>query len=175
MREPSLPLAGVPAVSHPDDELRALYLAGYARLVRVVGAVCGDRHEAEEAVQEAFVRLLDRPKVLRYDDPEGWIRHVALRQVSNRRRKAGNGWRAALRHGAAPEVAEPSGAEIDLQRALAALPVGQRAVVVLTRLGLDQAAIARELDLPVGTVKSRLSRARATLAPLLREDSRDHV
>jgi len=52
-------------------ELRDLYAASYGRLVGVVGAVCGDRHEAEEAVQEAFIRLLRHwDKVARYDNPE---------------------------------------------------------------------------------------------------------
>jgi DNA-directed RNA polymerase specialized sigma24 family protein len=46
---------------------------------------------------------------------------------------------------------------------------------VLRRLGLELDQIARELNVPVGTVKSRLSRARATLAPLLREDVDDHA
>jgi len=48
-------------------------------------------------------------------------------------------------------------------------------VIVLQHLGLDLEAIAHELDVPVGTVKSRLSRARRTLAPLLSEDLTDHV
>ncbi len=47
--------------------------------------------------------------------------------------------------------------------------------IVLQHLGLSVDDIARELDVPAGTVKSRLSRARAALAPLLREDIADHV
>jgi RNA polymerase sigma-70 factor (ECF subfamily) len=153
------------------QDLRDLYAASYVRLVGTVGAICGDRHEAEEAVQEAFVRLLGNwPKVSRYDDPEAWVLKVALRQVSNRRRKALNGLKAALRHGPPPDVPEPTPAGVDAERALAALPEQQRAVVVLYRVGLGVDAIADVLGVPVGTVKSRLSRARTSLAPLLRED-----
>lgn len=154
--------------------LRDLYGSSYARLVGTVGAVCGDRDEAEEAVQDAFVRLIGQwVKVSRYDDPEAWVRKVALRQVSNRRRKAVNGRAAAMRHGPPPEVPEPTPAAVDAERALAALPEQQRAVVVLHRLGLDSDAIADVVGVPVGTVKSRLARARAALAPLLREDACD--
>lgn len=46
---------------------------------------------------------------------------------------------------------------------------------MLQHLGLDVAAIARHLSIAEGTVKSRLSRARAALAPLLREDVTDCV
>lgn len=156
------------------QDLRELYAASYARLVGVVGAVCQDRDEAEEAVQEAFVRLMGSwTKVSRYDDPEAWVRKVALRQVSNRRRKALNGLRAALKHGPLPDVPEPSPASIDTDRALAGLPEQQRAVVVLHRLGLDPDAIADALGVPLGTVKSRLARARSALSPLLREDPSD--
>lgn len=67
-------------MSHAQD-LRDLYAASYARLVGQVGAVCGDRHDAEEAVEDAFVRLMGSwPKVSRYDDPEAWVRHVAMHQ-----------------------------------------------------------------------------------------------
>ncbi len=122
------------------------------------------------------MRLMGQwPKVARYDDPEAWVRKVALGYVSNRRRKALNGIKAALRHGPGPDVPAPSGDGVDLRRALASLPRPQRAVIVLQDLGLDVAAIARQLDIPEGTVKSRLSRARAALIPLLREDLSDHV
>ncbi|MCW2672301.1 MAG: polymerase sigma24 factor [Frankiales bacterium] len=154
-----------------SDDLRQLYQSAYARLVGAVGAIYGDQHEAEEAVQEAFVRLLRNwPRVSRYDNPEAWVLKVALRQASNRRRKARNGLRAALRHGPAPDVPEPTPSAIDAERALAALPEHQRAVVVLHRLGLGVQEIAVALGVPVGTVKSRLARARASLAPLLREE-----
>ena len=154
--------------------LRDLYAASYARLVGQVGAVCRDRHEAEEAVQEAFVRLIGSwSKVSRYDDPEAWVRKAALRQVSNRRRKALNGVKAALRHGPSADVPEPTPVGVDAERALAALPGQQRAVIVLHRLGLDTDQIADALGVPAGTVKSRLARTRAALSPLLREDPRD--
>ena len=154
-----------------DQALRDFYAGTYARLVGIVGAVAGDRQEAEEAVQDAFVRLLGRwSTVSRYDDPEAWVRKVALGAVSNRRRKARNRLRATLRHGPPPDVAGPTGDAVDLQRALAALPAPQRAVLVLQHLGLGVDQIAAELGVRPGTVKSRLSRARAALVPLLRED-----
>jgi RNA polymerase sigma factor (sigma-70 family) len=161
---------------HDERALRELYAVSYARLVGVVGAACGSTHEAEEAVQDAFVRLMGQwPKVSRYDDPEAWVRKVAFGYVSNRRRKTANGIRAALKHGPSPDVPPPTGERVDLARALDALPAAQRQVLLLQHLGLDLAAIARHLDVPEGTVKSRLSRARAALVPLLREDATDHV
>jgi RNA polymerase sigma-70 factor (ECF subfamily) len=179
--EPETLLAGVTGVSADDagsgEAMRQLYVASYARLVGVVGAVVGDRHEAEEAVQDAFVRLLGRwATVSRYDDPEAWLRKVALGYASNRRRKRVNGLKAARRHGPSADVPGPDPGVVDLQRALAALPERQREAIVLQQaLGLDVAGIARLLGVAEGTVKSRLSRARAALAPLLREDVSHHV
>jgi len=178
--EPATLLAGVTSVRTgpvtDEQALRELYAASYSRLVGVVGAVARDRHDAEEAVQDAFVRLMGQwPMVSRYDDPEAWLRKVALGYVSNCRRKALDGLKAALRYGPAPDVAAPTGDAVDLRRALAALPQAQREALVLQDLGLDVAGIARHLSVPEGTVKSRLSRARAALAPLLREDVNDRV
>ena len=154
-----------------------LYAACYPRLVRVVGAVAGDRDEAEEAVQEAFIRLMGRWGTVRqYDDPEAWLRKVAFGFVSNRRRKIRNGVRALARHGAAVDVVPLSGDRVDVERALQSLPIEQRQVLVLVHVvGLGVDAAAHELDIPVGTVKSRLARGRAALAPLLREGVPDHA
>lgn len=159
-----------------DAAVQELYAASYARLVGVVGAIARDRGEAEEAVQEAFVRLLGHwSAVSRYADPEAWVRKVALRLLSNRRRKYANGVRAARRHGAPPDVPGPTPDAVDLTRAVAALPRPQREVLVLHRLGLGAEEIATHLGVPTGTVKSRLSRARAALAPVLREEPNSHV
>lgn len=133
----------------------------------------GNSQDAEECVQEAFVRLLTAwPQVSRYDDPEAWVRMVAFRLLSNRRRKARNGVRALLRHGGTGDVAGPTGDRLDVETALARLPLGQRQVVVLHHLlSLDIAEIAETLGIAPGTVKSRLSRGRAALAPHFTEES----
>ena len=158
---------------------RDLYAACYDRLVRVLTLVAGDRAEAEDVVQEAFVRLVPRwSKISTYDDPEAWVRAVAFRILSNRFRRARNAVVAARR---SDDLRRDQGSEIstdgvDIARALTALPVGQRQVVVLHHLlDLPVDEIAQALGVPVGTVKSRLSRARLALAPLLHEGSPDHV
>jgi RNA polymerase sigma-70 factor (ECF subfamily) len=151
-----------------------LYVASYDRLVRVLTLAGGSRSEAEDVVQEAFVRLLGRwPTVSKYEDPEAWVRKVAFRLLSNRARRARNAAAALLRssHGATVGRSVPSGDGVDIDRALATLSSSQRQVVVLHHL-LDMPVhqIATELGLPAGTVKSRLARARAALAPLLTEE-----
>jgi len=87
-------------------------------------------------------------------------------------RKLRNGVTAARRHGPPADSLGPSGDWVDVVRALSALPVPHRQVVVLHYLvGLEVTAVAAELQVPVGTVKSRLARARELLAPLLAEES----
>ena len=155
------------------EGLRELYAGSYVRLVGVVALVAGDRGEAEEVVQEAFACLVPQwDKVAAYDAPEAWVRGVALRLLSNRRRKLRNGRAAAARYGPTGTSEAPSPDRVDVDRALAALSVQQRQVVVLHYLiGLDVRAVAAELRIPEGTVKSRLSKARAVLQPLLTEES----
>lgn len=156
---------------------RDLYADCYSRLVGIVAVAAADRGTAEEVVQEAFLRLLPRwSRVSRYDDPEAWVRMVAFRLLSNRRRRAQNKIRAIVRTGSPPDDGPPSGDRVDITRALAALPLAQRQVIVLHHLldlPLDQ--VATELAVAVGTVKSRLARGRAALEPLLREEANDHV
>lgn len=153
------------------SDLESFYGASYSRLVTVVGLVAQDRGDAEEAVQDAFVRLIGQwQKVSRYEDPEAWVRKVALGFLSNRRRKVSRGLRALARYGPPGDVPPPSPDRVDVTRALGTLPQHQREVIVLQDLGLSIDAIADQLNVPAGTVKSRLSRARATLAPLLREE-----
>jgi RNA polymerase sigma-70 factor (ECF subfamily) len=155
------------------DQVRDLYAGSYRRLVGVVALVAGSRAEAEECVQEAFLRLLNNwPKVERYDDPEAWVRQAAIRLLSNRLRKARNGTRAVLRLDPPRHADGPDGDRLDVERALEQLPLAQRQAIVLHHLvGLDVAQVARVLGVPTGTVKSRLTRARSALAPLLREET----
>jgi RNA polymerase sigma-70 factor, ECF subfamily len=127
------------------------------------------RHRVEDLTQETFVRVL---KALPGFDPAGsatlstWILTIATRLVLNELRR--------------PEAAsldrEPAGreqADADAERrrlaaaiasGMATLPDAQRAVLVLREYHeLDYGEIAEALELDVGTVKSRLSRARAAM------------
>lgn len=174
--EPLAPVRGVKGVGRRHgaaDDVAQLYASSYPRLVGVLALAAGSQAEAEEVVQEAFVRLLRQwPTVSRFDDPEAWTRKVAFRLLSNRLRKIRNGTRAMLRHGPATDVPAPSSDPVDVTRALAVLPLAQRQVVVLHHLlDMDLHEIASVLGVPVGTVKSRLHRARASLSPVLAEET----
>lgn len=166
--EPIARLAGVTGMGDVDGPAE-LYAATCARLVGVLALVCGDRAEAEDVVQEAFARLIPRwSTVAHYDDPEAWVRKVAFRLLSNRSRQR----RRIRANGSADERGLPPGEDrTDVARALTRLPVAQRQVIVLHHLlDLSVGEVAAELGIAAGTVKSRLSRGRAALAPLLHED-----
>jgi RNA polymerase sigma-70 factor (ECF subfamily) len=144
-----------------------LYAASYGRLVGLLTVLSGNAADAEECVQEAFVRLLPAwQKVGRYDDPEAWLRTVAIRLSTSRWRRARVAARALTRLGASwTAAAAPDEARVDAERILAGLPRGHREVLVLHHgLGLPIEEVARALGVPAGTVKSRLSRARAAAA-----------
>ncbi len=181
--EPDGPLAGVIGVIEmPNSRQQSsgpeeLYAASYFRLVGVLAVAAGSVEEAEDVVQDAFVRLIPRwSTVCRYDDPEAWVRKVAFRLLHNRLRRARNRIVAMARMGAAPSPAVTSTEAVDVTAALAVLPPLQRqAVVMHYLLGLPIDDMARTLDVPSGTIKSRLARARVALAPLLREEIHDHA
>lgn len=157
-------------------DLDELYAVAYRRLVVQLFAVCGDLSDAEDAVQEAFVTALRKwSDLARVSNPEAWLRTVALNQLRG-------GWRhAAVVRRYQGRVPGPQGdvdvgpEHVAIVTALGEVDDDQRHVVVLHYLAdLSVAEIAAELDIPEGTVKSRLSRARSRLAHLLdeREDSR---
>ena len=154
-------------------EVGELYAACYPRIVGVVALAAGSRAEAEECVQEAFIRLLGAwDKVAWYNNPEAWVRAVAFNLLSNSRRKTRNGVLALVRLGRARDEAPSADEPTDVAWALRQLPLPQRQTVVLHYLvGLNVDEVARTLDIAPGTVKSRLSRARDALAPLLREEA----
>jgi len=148
-----------------------LYHACYRRLVTQVFAFTTDLAEAQDVVQEAFTRALARPRRLSdVDNPEAWLRTVAINVVRRRWRRRKLLDTILLRDRPIARVVEPApGPErADLREALASVPPAFREVIVLhyfADLGVDE--IARTLGVPVGTVKSRLSRGRAALAEQL--------
>lgn len=151
------------------DEFDALYARSFRRLVAQIYAMCGNFAEAQDCVQEAFVRAWDRRRVLdREQCPEAWVRTVAYRLAVSRWRRAQRALRAPDRSQLPRPVPEPDASRVELMRALDQLPADQRRAIVLFHLcDVSIRDIAVETGAPVGTVKARLSRGRAALAGLL--------
>ncbi len=158
-----------------EEAFDAFYQASFAKLVGQTYAMCGNLAEAQDCVQEAFIRAWDRRRQL--DDnqsPEAWVRTVAQRLAVSRWRRAVKGLRSPDRALAIGAPREPDPNRVALARALAQLPHDQRRAIVLFHLcDLSVADIAAEVGAPVGTIKARLSRARATLATLLSDDPQE--
>lgn len=171
-----------------DDELVEGYLGGRAaafeELVRRhegrVYAVCyrmlGREEDARDASQDAFLQALRKLSQFRGDAAFGtWLHRIAVNACYDQLRKKARQPMLLLAvdddRGAEPEPGPPvpDHAEgvvggIDVQRALLEVPVDFRVVLVLhdvRDLGYDE--IAAILDVPIGTVKSRLHRGRIAL------------
>lgn len=148
-----------------------LYHACYRRLVAQVYAFTTDLTEAQDVVQEAFARALARPHGLTdVDNPEAWLRTVAVNVVRRRwrRRKLLDAILLRDRPVTRTVEAAPGPERADLREALAGIPTAYREVIVLHYFAdLPVEEVAAVLSVPVGTVKSRLSRARAALAERL--------
>ncbi|MGN6576311.1 MAG: RNA polymerase sigma factor [Nocardioides sp.] len=148
--------------------LEDVFYASYRRLVVQLYGVVGDRAEAEDVVQEAFVRAVAAGhRFAETTNPEAWLRRTAINLHRSRWRKLRNFSRIKERL-AAPEDIPGLDDRLDVIDALRSLPVEQREVVALHHLAdLPVAEIAEELGVPAGTVKSRLSRGREAMARAL--------
>lgn len=158
------------------EEFDEFYVASFDRLVAQIYAMTGDRDEAQECVQEAFVRAWShRRKLDRANAPEAWVRTTAYRLAVSR-------WRRTVKARREPDralqqrgdVEAVSADHVALVRALQQLPEAQRRAVVLHHVcDLPVAAVAAETGVAEGTVKARLSRGRAALLSLLSDGTGD--
>jgi RNA polymerase sigma-70 factor (ECF subfamily) len=143
-----------------------LYAAHYSGLTVQLYAYFGDRQEAQDVVQEAFCRALQRWKhVSTYEDPVAWVRRVAWNLATSGWRRRRTALAFLRRHRDEERAAEPSPDRVALVTALATLPAAQRRAMVLHYLGdLPVAEIAERENVAEGTVKSWLHRGRTALA-----------
>jgi RNA polymerase sigma-70 factor (ECF subfamily) len=135
------------------------------RLYRAALAILGDHQEAEDAVQDAFVRFLERrPENL--ENPSAWLTRVLVNGCKSRLRLA---WR---RVGPLPDtLATPGPEEREELEELFSLPPEDRAVIHLHYYeGWSTDEIAQMLGQRPGSVRSRLSRAREKLRKLLEQE-----
>jgi RNA polymerase sigma-70 factor (ECF subfamily) len=149
------------------EEFDGLYAACASRLVSQVALLTGDIGEAQDAVQEAFIRAWNHRDRIEVDaGAEGWVRTTAMRLAVSR-------WRRIRRSvlgtsNPDPTVAGPTPDHVALVQALRRLPEVQRTAIALHYFcDLSVEEVAFETRAPVGTVKARLSRGRAALAVAL--------
>ena len=172
------------APTSPDAQVAELYRAHYRPLVGLASLVVDRRVEAEEIVQEAFVRLYASWGTLR--DPEralGYLRATVLnlarsgirRRIVARRYIAAHSDEAQVASPAADEVADLGGGRRrQVTVAVRALPRRQRECVLLRYYGgCSEHEVAAALGISAGSVKTHTSRAMATLATKLADDRDD--
>lgn len=154
-----------------EAEFDAFYQRSFKRVVGQLYAMIGDFAEAQDVVQEAFVRAWDRRgQLAAAEHPEAWVRTVAWRLAVSRWRRTQNALSAWRRHGPPADVAEPEVHNVALVSALRRIPEAQRQVIVLHHLcDLSVEQIAAETGRPTGTIKAQLSRGRAALKEQLTE------
>jgi RNA polymerase sigma-70 factor (sigma-E family) len=154
-------------VGSADGEFEAFMAARYASLVRAARVLATEPAQAEDLVQTALTRTFSHWSTLRTTAAAEAYTHTTMARLAIRGRR-----RAWWRERASERLPEEPGTDEftsyddadEARRALASLPSDQRAVLVLRYYAqLSEAEIAWALRCPVGTVKSRASRALVAL------------
>lgn len=147
------------------------------RLYRLAMRMTGDAAAAEDLTQEAFLRAYRAlPRFREGAAFAPWLYRIATNLCLNHRQRrrplpnAEEGWSASTE-----EVVERREIQAAVQRALLRLPRHYRVVVVLRHLhDLSYQEIATALELPLGTIKTHLFRARSWLQRELQKEGLVH-
>ena len=149
------------------------------RLIALSSGICRDRHRAEEVVQEAFVKLWRQPPDAGEVAYSSWLRRVvtnlsinALQRTRRPRPLPEHGFDRSL------QASDDDGRQRELREelervrgAMDQLDPAKRAILMLrAHEQLSYEEIADHLGIPIGTVMSRLNRARTALLEQLKRD-----
>lgn len=159
------------AMSETTQELETV-VRTHGRLVfRVAYSVLRNREDAEDAVQETYIRLM-RQDLRKIDDPRLWLARVAWRIAIDRTRKHPTlSLDADDQYHEVADVAPRADQTVleaemqaQLEKMIEALPKALREAVRLSTVdGMTSADVAQVLGIPEGTVRTRMSRARQML------------
>ncbi len=135
------------------------------RLHRVLFAITGSRHEAEDISQDAFLRVWERwDRVAAMDEPVGYLHRVAMNVFRDRRRRLTLGIKRAARLAPPPDQLEAVEARSVASGVLARLTPRQRAAIVLTEaLGYSAEEAGGLLGIKGSTVRALTFQARSTV------------
>jgi len=166
-------IAGGASVEHdlarvehvPTLRFEEFFALEHARLYRALALITGDRHEAEDVMQEAFVRLWERwDRVSGLDDPIGYLYRTALNGFRIRLRRASRVARRLVSPSGASDPFEGVDQRDTLRRALASTTARQRTALVLTGvLGLTSEEASRVMRASPVTVRRLASKARESM------------
>jgi RNA polymerase sigma factor (sigma-70 family) len=150
-------------------EFEDFFLEHHEALFRALWLVTRNRHEAEEVMQDAFLRLLERwPAVQAAENPQGYLYRTAMNVYRSRLRRAAVALRKAVHQIPQDDQLIEIEARDAVVRALAPLPARQRAAVVLLDvLGLSSEEAGAALGIRPVTVRVLASRGRAALREAL--------
>lgn len=159
-----------------DDDFADFVRSRQRSLLHAAYLVCGDRHQAEDVVQEAFAKLASRWESVRLRSPDAYVRRIVHHDAVSNWRRWGKRQRVVDHTAAAsPFATRPAPDQIggwvdgaEVRQALAQLSPQQRAVMVLRYYDdLSEAEIAETLSIAPGTVKGYAKAALDRLRTLL--------
>lgn len=166
---------------HPAGASRAMFnrepdlVPHIPRLRRLARALCRDRDAADDLVQDTLTRALDRAQLFKGGNLRAWLATIMLNLFrSDRRRFARLPVLVELETSGAGEIGRQGAFEAgsDIKRALSTLGEEQRVAILLLALeGLSYKEIAEAQNVPIGTVMSRIARARENLRAALGGDA----
>ena len=139
--------------------------AAIPALRRYARALTRDSDIADDLVQDALVRALRSEHLFQGDEIRSWLYTILTNLNRNRLRSlARRPVLAPIEDNDAPDLAGPEAGSRDIQRALALLVEEQRTALLLVVLeGLSYREVAEVQGVPIGTVMSRLARARVQI------------
>jgi RNA polymerase sigma-70 factor, ECF subfamily len=132
------------------------------------GALClvtGNRHDAEELAQEAFLKMWERWEIVQgFANPTGYLYRTAMNAFRMRHRRAGVAARRIARRIVRTDEIQVFEARHEVDRALALLTPRQRAAIVLTELlEFSSSEAAETLGVKPATIRKLASQGRETL------------
>jgi RNA polymerase sigma-70 factor (ECF subfamily) len=146
-------------------EFDAFFEANRHRLFAALCLATGDRHEAEEITQDAFVRLFERwSTVSRMDDPNSYLFVTGMNLFRRRLRRSKLAALIPAQRSGADSAFDTIDDRDVLVRALRALPPRQRAAIVMTTiLDIPTDEAARVLRIKGSTVRTLATQARSQM------------
>ena len=166
--DPAFPKPGVAPTQQTARDYSSFeqfFAERHPRLLRALFLVTGNRHEADELAQDAFLRVWERwDRVRSLEDPTGYLYRTAMNQFRSRYRRAVRAARRGVSVAAEPDPFAAADDRRVMVQALATLTPRQRLALVLTEfLGYSSEEAAGMLGVKAPTIRALASQARSAL------------